>query len=145
MTNLFFHFSLISFRISFYLFFHKRCFFALPISVHSSLIIFDNCSRVNLETTFRKIVILHWNLTIFNSNIESRWSIFLIVTLTNNLTLSSRWFIFLRNLNMNLEAFFSIVRILFQWNNWYCLFLRCGYSATNLSMFYPFVPIIYIY
>ena len=47
-------FSLLSFKINFYLFLQNRRFFALPISIDSSLVSFDNYSGVNLETTLDK-------------------------------------------------------------------------------------------
>ena len=51
---LFFIFSLLGFKISFYLFFHNRRFLALPISIHSSLVSLENYFGVKLETTFYK-------------------------------------------------------------------------------------------
>ena len=47
-------FSLLSFKIKFSLFFQNRRFFALPISINSSLVSFENYYGVNLETTLDK-------------------------------------------------------------------------------------------
>ena len=47
-------FSLLLFKIDFSLFFQNRRLFELPISIHPSLVIFDNYSGVNLETTLEK-------------------------------------------------------------------------------------------
>ena len=55
MTNLFSFFLLLSFKIDFSLFFHNICFFVLLISIHSSLVISENSSRVNLETALNKL------------------------------------------------------------------------------------------
>ena len=70
-------------------------------------------------------------------------SIFIVI-LKKNLIFSSRWFFSLKNWRWICWCFFSIIKIIFRWNNWYCLFFRCGYSTTKHAMCYPFVPIIIV-
>ena len=54
MNNLFSHFFIVNFKDSFLYDFKESFFFDLPISIHSSLVSFDNYSGVDLETTLDK-------------------------------------------------------------------------------------------
>ena len=135
---------MLRFKIAFSLFLQNRLLFALPISIHSSLVIFDNYSGVNLEKTLEK-----WSFSVetwLDSTPieEGDEGIYFYFNYGKELDFSSRWFLSLIKLRWIFLSFFLIIRTLFQWNNWRFLFFRCGYSTTNHSMCYPFSPIIIV-
>ena len=52
---------------------------------------------------------------------------------------------FLKKFEDGSVDFYSIIIILFQWNNGCCFFFRYGYSTTNHDMCYPFDSVIIVF